>query len=122
MENAGSHCVLWYVPEVANDIVIDFNYTPYNTSDGLGIVFWNARGLCGSSIFALDQVPRFGDFSLYTKGTITNYRTTFFGTNPDIDRAYSTIRKDPGNYLTAQGPDFVSGSANSIFRVTIFSR
>ena len=110
IDNNGSMCVLWYTAAVQNDIIIDLNFSPKNTSDGLGIVFWNSLGLDGSSIFALNQPPRYGDFPLYTNGNITNYRTTYFGTNPGEDRAWSTIRKDPGAIKTAQGPDLVGGS------------
>lgn len=74
ISNHESMCVLWYTTEVQNDVVIDFTMTPLDTSDGLGIVFWNARGLDNSSIFALDQPPRYGDFLTYNNDQITNSR------------------------------------------------
>jgi hypothetical protein len=131
LANHGSHLVLWRNQAFPPDSELRFGVQPQNASHGLNIVFFSASaaGGSGGSIFALDQPPRHGNYSRYTKGAIQTYSDSYFRPNGNqgigiCDRTpaglcAANLRKDPGFHLVAAGVDLIGGQGQRVYEVTV---
>ncbi|MHC4632835.1 MAG: DUF1961 family protein, partial [Planctomycetota bacterium] len=57
-----NHLVCWLTKEVPADFLLEFTVRPQDRKQGLNIVFFNARGLNGESIFDTSLQKRNGIF------------------------------------------------------------
>src|SRR4029079_18092899 len=65
-ESDANHLVCWLKREIPGDFYLEFTVHPANRNQGLNIVFFNARGIDGQSIFDPSLKPRNGIFAEYT--------------------------------------------------------
>jgi hypothetical protein len=100
---ADNHLVCWLTKEMPADFLLEFKVHPQNRKQGLNIVFFNARGLHGESIFDPALAPRTGVFKQYHSGDLNNYHISYWAG----DRGTANVRKNKGFALVATGPDVV---------------
>lgn len=97
--------VLWHNLELPDDFLIEYAFTPERSDSGLNILFFNAKGADGGSIFALGQPPRHGRFRSYIVGSIDNYHVSPWATDEHRLRKSSNLRKNSGFNLLAIGDE-----------------
>ena len=113
LENAapgekGSHLVCWLKQELPADYLLEFSFRPKDRRNGLGIVFLNARGVNGESVFDPALQPRDGTFRQYTSGDINNYHISYWAGG----RGCANVRKNSGFQLVGVGKDLVYEAPN----------
>ncbi len=114
-ESRGNHLVCWLKREIPADFLLEFSVRPENRHRGLNIVFFNARGLRGESVFDPALAKRDGDFAQYHSGDLNNYHISYWAG----DRGTANLRKNRGFHLVATGPDLVSGSPTDAFQTIL---
>jgi len=115
----GNHLVAWLKREVPADFLLEFTFQPKQRGQGLAIVFFNARGKDGQSIFDESLAERDGFFRLYHSGDIDSYHISYWAG----DRDKSHLRKNRGFDLVAQGKDLIHTAANNAWQtVRIYKR
>jgi len=105
-EANANHLVCWLTKEVPADFLLEFAVRPQNRVQGLNIVFFNARGLHGQSVFDAALAPRDGLFKQYHSGDLNNYHISYWAG----DRGTVNVRKNRGFYLVAVGKDLIAGA------------
>lgn len=114
-----NHLVCWLIKEMPADFLLEFSVCPQNRQLGLNIVFFNARGLNGESIFASTLQPRDGLFKQYHSGDLNNYHISYWAG----DRGTANVRKNKGFQLVAVGKDLVAaGPADAFQTVQLYKR
>ncbi|MHC4511400.1 MAG: DUF1961 family protein, partial [Planctomycetota bacterium] len=92
---------------------------PQNRKKGLNIVFFNARGINGESIFDPTLQERNGVFKQYHSGDLNNYHVSYWAG----DRGFSNLRKNRGFHLVSSGKDYIiAGDPNAFQTVQIYKR
>ena len=113
------HLVCWLVKEIPADFLAEFSVRPRDRKDGLNIVFFNARGIRGESIFAPTLRPRNGVFTQYHSGDLNNYHVSYWAGT----RGSANLRKNRGFHLVSTGKDLVADApAESFQTVRIHKR
>ena len=113
------HLVCWLAKEMPADFLLEFKLRPHDRKTGLAIVFFNARGLAGQSIFDPGLAPRDGTFSQYHSGDLNNYHVSYWAGS----RPTAHIRKNKGFALVAAGPDLVAAAPAEAFQtIRIYKR
>jgi hypothetical protein len=96
--------VFWCPKEFPESFIAEWEVQNLDTSKGLVIVFFAARGTGGRDIFDASMPKRDGTFKYYNKGEIDCYHVSYYSNNPKLpDRGDSHLRKDPMNALLCQG-------------------
>jgi hypothetical protein len=111
-ESQGNHLVCWLKREIPADFYLEFTIRPSNRRQGLCIVFFNARGIDGQSIFDPSLKPRNGEFPQYHSGDLNNYHISYWAGG----RGTSNLRKNKGFHLVASGPDLVESAPAEAFQ------
>lgn len=111
-ENDANHLVCWLKREIPADFYLEFTVRPANRQRGLNIVFFNARGINGESVFDRSLKPRSGIFNQYTSSDLNNYHTSYWAG----DRGTANLRKNKGFHLVATGPDLVTSAPADSFQ------
>ncbi len=106
------HLVFWLNEVFPADFLLEFTIRPQNRKDGLAIIFFNARGINGESIFDPALKPREGVFKQYHSSDLNNYHISYWAG----DRGTANIRKNAGFNLVATGPDLVTGGVTDTFQ------
>lgn len=115
----GNHLVCWLNKEVPADFLLEFTVRPEDRHRGLNIVFFNARGLGGQSIFDPSLAPRDGTFSQYHSGDLNCYHISYWAGG----RGTANCRKNKGFHLVASGQDLVEPApADSFQTVRLYKR
>ncbi len=99
-----NHLVCWLTKEMPGDFLLEFKVRPRNRTQGLNIVFFNARGVHGESIFDPSLQPRTGIFKQYHSGDINNYHISYWA----AERGTVNVRKNAGFQHVATGSDLIS--------------
>src|SRR5690606_5091634 len=73
-----NHLVCWLTKEMPADFLLEFTVCPEKRDRGLNIVFFNARGRGGKSIFDSALSPRDGTFAQYHSGDLDNYHISYW--------------------------------------------
>lgn len=97
--------VFWLNKELPDNFLIEYAFTPERSDRGLNILFFNARGSDGGSIFDLSQPTRHGWFRSYIVGEIDNYHISPWATDGTVLRRTANLRKNSGFRLLAAGND-----------------
>lgn len=114
-----NHLVCWLTKEMPADFVLEFKVCPRDRSEGLNIVFFNARGLHGERIFDPVLAPRSGIFAQYHSGDLDNYHISYWAGG----RGTANLRKNKGFALVATGSDLVAhGPAGTFQTVRLYKR
>ena len=95
------HLVFWLKKEIPADFLLEFKVRPVNKKRGLNIVFFNARGREGESIFNPSLKKRTGDFNHYIRGDIDCYHISYWAPGRD----FTNLRKNFGFHLVGSGED-----------------
>jgi hypothetical protein len=106
------HLVYWLKREVPADFLLEFTFQPRDRKEGLAIVFFNARGIRGESIFDPSLAPRDANFVQYHSGDINCYHVSFWSGG----RGTVNIRKNRGFHLVAVGKDLVADGPSDAFQ------
>ena len=115
----GKHLVCWLKREMPKDFLLEFDVNVANRQQGLNIVFFNARGTGGRSIFDPTLAKRDGTFKQYINGDIDNYHVSYWAGG----RGSANVRKNAGFYLTAIGKDLIAdGKPGSYQTVRVYKR
>jgi Domain of unknown function (DUF1961) len=116
---ADNHLVCWLTREMPADFLIEFTLRPQDRKKGLNIVFFNARGKNGESIFAPSLQPRNGLFKQYHTGDINNYHISYWAG----ERGTVNVRKNAGFHFVAVGSDRIASAPDDAFRtVRVYKR
>lgn len=107
-----NHLVCWLAKEMPADFLLEFTVRPQDRRRGLNIVFFNARGVDGESIFDTALQPRNGLFKQYHSGDLNNYHVSYWAG----DRGTANLRKNKGFALVATGPDLVVNARADVFQ------
>jgi hypothetical protein len=112
-----NHLVCWLAKEIPADFLLEFSVRPRSRSDGLNIVFFNARGIHGENIFDPALSPRSGVFAQYHSGDLKNYHISYWASTLEQGpRGDANVRKNPGFQLVAVGRDLVTAGAAGTFQ------
>jgi hypothetical protein len=113
------HLVCWLKKEVPANFLLEFKIRPVNKRRGLNIVFFNARGRDGETVFDPSLEKRTGIFKQYMRGDLDNYHVSYFSP----DRGFTNMRKNYGFHLVASGKDyFLDADPNTFQTVQIYKR
>ncbi len=107
----GNHLVAWLKPEMPANFYLEFDFRPEKKQQGLAIIFFNARGLHGESVFDASLKKRKGNFKQYHSGDLNNYHISYWSGA----RAGSNLRKNKGFQLVASGEDPISADTTDSF-------
>ncbi len=114
-----NHLVFWLKKEAPADFLLEFTVRPKNRKEGLNIVFFNARGINGESIFDPSLQKRNGIFKQYHSGDLDSYHISYWAGT----RKFSNLRKNKGFYLVSSGKDYIgTGSPDTFQTVRIYKR
>jgi hypothetical protein len=103
-DDKARHLVCWLKREVPADFLLEFTVQPKHRDQGLNIIFFNARGVGGQSIFSDELQKRDGTFNQYHSGEIDNYHTSYWAAGRDT----ANLRKNKGFHLVSVGKDLVA--------------
>lgn len=113
------HLVIWLNREFPEDILIDYEMSPYDSGQGLNIVFFACRPNNGAdSIFDLSMKKREGNFGSYLYHDLDNYHVSVWAC-PTAKRRTTNMRKNPGFSLTAIGNDHLTDQGPGPHRIRI---
>ena len=107
----GQHIVFWLTEQLPPDFLAEWQFRPYDKQHGLTIVFFNARGRNGESIFDPKLAPRDGTFVQYTRGDLDAYHISYYAGH----RGSVNLRKNHGFYLAAIGNEYVHNASPETF-------
>ena len=107
-----NHLVCWLTKDMPSDFLLEFSVRPQNRKEGLNIIFFNARGVHGESIFDPALKPRTGKFSQYHSGDLNNYHISYWAG----ERGSANLRKNAGFHLVATGPDLITSAPTNVFQ------
>lgn len=114
-----NHLVCWLTNEMPADFLLEFKVRPQNRKQGLNIVFFNARGIHGESIFDPALKPRNGLFAQYHSGDLNNYHISYWA----AERGTANVRKNAGFNLVATGKDLITVAPADVFQtVRLYKR
>lgn len=114
-----NHLVCWLTKEMPGDFLLEFKVRPQDRRRGLNIVFFNARGLHGESVFDPSLKPRTGRFSQYHSGDLNNYHISYWA----AERGTVNVRKNAGFRHVATGNDLVTPAPSNAFQtVRLYKR
>ncbi|HEX5218061.1 MAG TPA: DUF1961 family protein [Verrucomicrobiae bacterium] len=117
-ENTG-HLVCWLRKEIPGDFLLEFSFRPLLRTQGLAIVFFNARGTNGESVFDPRLRKRDGTFIQYLRSDLNSYHVSYWAG----DRGTSHLRKNYGAHVVAVGDDLIASAPADAFQtVRIYKR
>jgi hypothetical protein len=114
-----NHLVCWLNREMPADFLLEFGVRPEHRNRGLNIVFFNARGVRGESVFDPGLRPRTGVFEQYHSGDLNNYHISYWAG----ERGTAHIRKNAGFHLVSEGREMVAaGGADAFQKIRVYKR
>jgi len=121
-EGEMGHFVYWLDKRLPENFVAEWD-VQILSEHGLNIVFFNASGPGGRSIFATEVKKRNGDFKQYHSGDVDSYHISYYADTPNSPgRATSNLRKNSGFYLVANGPPGIDPESDQKHRITLFKK
>jgi hypothetical protein len=91
-----------------------------DTTEGLTIIFFAAKGSSGEDIFDPVMPARDGTFKYYNKGQITCYHISYYANNPkNPERDDSHLRKDPMFALLQTGKRGIPKNSTAIHHIQL---
>lgn len=114
-----SHMVIWNRHIFPADFLLEFEMSPYGSSNGLTIVFFCAAGRNGEDIFDLSLPPRRAEYQAYHSGALANYTDSYWSRNNEAESISNRLRKNPGFKQVAEGPSLTTGPTDLTHRLRI---
>lgn len=114
-EGQKANYVLWCDKSFPANIKICWQFKPVR-EPGLAMMFWAAKGMDGSSIFAPHRALRTGEYQHYHHGDINAYHLSYFRRKEPDERIFHTcnLRKSYGLHLVCQGADPIPSAADAV--------
>jgi len=98
--------VFWCPQNFPESFNAEWQMQNMDTTSGLVIVFFAAKGINGEDIFDAAMPKRDGTFKYYNKGRIDCYHISYYSNNPkNPERNDSHLRKDPMFALLQTGEE-----------------
>lgn len=114
------HLVLWQNRVFPDNILIEYEMSPYDSGKGLNIVFFGYRPNNGeASIFAPSIRKREGQFQNYLFHDVAGYHTSVWAC-PKAKRRTTNMRKNTGFHLVAIGNDHITDQGPGPHRIRIY--
>jgi Domain of unknown function (DUF1961) len=114
-----SHMVIWNHRIFPADFMLEFEMSPYGSTNGLTIVLFCAAGQKGEDIFDLSLPPRRAEYQAYHSGAVANYTDSYWSRNNESESLSNRLRKNPGFKQVAEGPSRTTGPTDVTHRVRV---
>jgi hypothetical protein len=114
-----SHMVVWTRRVFPADMLLEFDFSPCGSANGLSLILFAATGTNGRDLFDLTLAPRRGEYTRYHSGDIANYTDSFWSRNTEAEAATNRLRKNPGFRQVAEGPSLTTGPTDVTHHVRI---
>lgn len=112
--------VFWCPKEFPGSFIAEWDMQNMDTTNGLTIIFFAAKGSKGEDIFDPGMPKRDGTFKYYNKGQINCYHISYYANNPkDPDRGDSHLRKDPAFDVLQTGPEGIPAASTSVHHIRL---
>lgn len=112
--------VFWCPVDFPESFVAEWQMQNRDTTEGLTIIFFAAKGSHGEDIFDPDLPARDGTFKYYNKGRINCYHISYYANNPKSpERDDSHLRKDPMFSLLQTGEKGISKNSTGIHQIQL---
>lgn len=116
------HLVLWQNRVFPDNILIEYEMSPYDSGKGLNIIFFGYRPTNGTdSIFDSSLPKRDGQFPNYLNHDIGGYHTSVWAC-PLAKRRTTNMRKNVGFYLVAVGNDHITDQGPGPHRIRVYKK
>jgi hypothetical protein len=114
-----SHMVIWNRRIFPADFLLEFEMSPFGSTNGLTIVLFGAAGRNGEDIFDLSLPPRRAEYQAYHSGAVVNYTDSYWSRNNETESLSNRLRKNPGFKQVAEGPSLTTGQTDVTHRLRI---
>jgi hypothetical protein len=125
--------VFWLKKEIPPDFLLEFTFCPQKRKDGLAIVFFNAHGKNGQSVFDPTLAPRDGSFSQYRFADLYSYHVSYWSGSTRSQRKNAPPDTPPSSHIRkningtsdimAEGNDLVvAGKEGSFQTIRIYKQ
>ena len=112
--------VFWCPKDFPESFIAEWQMQNMDTTAGLTITFFAAKGSNGEDIFDPSLPKRDGTFKYYNKGQINCYHVSYYSNNPkNPERDDSHLRKDPMFALLQTGEEGIAKSSNAIHSIRL---
>jgi len=114
------HHVFWCPQHFPGSFIAEWEVQNLNTSAGLCIVFFAAKGRDGEDIHAATLPKRNGKFSDYTKGAIDNYHISYHANAKNEPlREHANLRKNRGFHKVQSGEMGIPADSEAVHTVKL---
>ncbi len=114
-----SHMVVWNRRVFPADFLLEFEFSPCGSTNGLALLLFCATAVDGRDLFDPNLPPRRADYASYHSGKIANYTDSFWSRNTREESMSNRLRKNPGFTLVAEGPSLTTGPTDLTHRIRI---
>lgn len=112
--------VFWCPVDFPESFVAEWQMQNMDTTSGLTIVFFAAKGSKGEDIFDPALPARDGTFKYYNKGQINCYHISYYSNNPkNPERDDSHLRKDPMFALLQNGEEGIPKNSTTVHNIRL---
>ena len=112
--------VFWCPKDFPDSFIAEWDMQNLDTTNGLAIIFFGAKGSNGEDIFDTSMPRRDGTFKYYNKGQMNCYHISYYANNPKApDRGNTHLRKDPAFDLLQTGEEGIPTSSAGIHHVRL---
>ena len=110
----------WCPKDFPESFIAECQMQNMDTTAGLTIIFFAAKGSKGEDIFDASLPKRDGTFKYYNKGQIDCYHISYYSNNPkNPERHDSHLRKDPMFALLQTGKEGIPGSSDAVHAIRL---
>ena len=114
------HHVLWCPADLTENFIAEWDTQNLDTSAGLCIVFFAAKGLHGEDIFSGSLPKRNGSFKGYINGAINNYHISYYANaKNEPDREFANLRKNRGFKRVQKGKSGIPLNSTATHKVQL---
>lgn len=112
--------VFWCPIDFPESFIAEWEMQNRDTTEGLTIIFFAAKGSQGEDIFDPNLPARDGTFKYYNKGQINCYHISYYANNPkNPDRDDSHLRKDPMFALLQTGKEGIPKNSTAVHHIQL---
>jgi len=112
--------VFWCPQDFPESFIAEWQMQNMDTTGGLTIIFFAAKGSKGEDIFDPAMPRRDGTFKYYNKGQINCYHISYYSNNPkNPERDDSHLRKDPMFSLLQTGGEGIPKNSVAVHNIRL---
>ncbi len=117
------HHVFWCPVDFPEDFIAEWEVKNLDTTAGLCIVFFAAKGLYGEDIFSNTLPRRNGVFKQYTNGAINNYHISYYANSKNQPgRSFANLRKNKGFKRVQKGQPGIPANSVSVHKIQLVKK